>query len=56
MEVVSVIVDVALQKDAKIPFPIEEEYVILVEDAVGHIVGWPSHLVIKCAALVMLFT
>ncbi|KAI7746773.1 hypothetical protein M8C21_029597, partial [Ambrosia artemisiifolia] len=40
-----------LQKEAKVPVPIEEELVEKVEEVVGHVLSWPRHLVIHCSDL-----
>jgi hypothetical protein len=52
-DITRVTVDVALQGLAELPIPIEEEFIMEVNDAVGHILSWPSHLVIRCSDLVI---
>lgn len=53
---VEVVVDIALQKEAEVPVPLEVEFVYTVEEAVGHVLSWPSYLVIRCSDLVIKFT
>ncbi|CAI9261130.1 unnamed protein product [Lactuca saligna] len=36
---------------ALIPIPFEEEFIVKVKDALGHILSWPRHLVIRCSDL-----
>ncbi|CAH1443286.1 unnamed protein product [Lactuca virosa] len=31
-----------------IPIPLEEEFIVKVKDALGNILSWPRHLVIRC--------
>lgn len=50
-----VMMDIALQGQAKLPIPIEDEFIVHVSDAVGHILSWPRHLVIRCSELVIIY-
>jgi hypothetical protein len=47
--------EICLQGEALLPFPLEDEFIEKVKDAVGYIVRWPKHLVIQCSDLVRLF-
>lgn len=48
-------IETILQGEALVPFPLEEEFIVKVKDALGHILSWPRHLVIRCSDLVILF-
>nr|KAJ0205188.1 hypothetical protein LSAT_V11C500263950 [Lactuca sativa] len=50
-----VMIETILQGEALIPFPLEEEFIVEVKDALGHILSWPRHLVIQRSDLVILF-
>lgn len=47
-----VLMQICLQGEALLPIPIEEEFIDKVKDAVGFILSWPRHLVIRCSDLV----
>ncbi|KAE8672344.1 hypothetical protein F3Y22_tig00111843pilonHSYRG00019 [Hibiscus syriacus] len=47
----SVMMEMSVQGDASLPFPLDEEFIYKVKDAVGFIVKWPRHLVIRCSDL-----
>ncbi|CAH1450249.1 unnamed protein product [Lactuca virosa] len=38
-------------RESLIPIPLEEEFIVKVKDALGHILSWPRHLVIRCSDL-----
>nr|KAJ0220453.1 hypothetical protein LSAT_V11C200056840 [Lactuca sativa] len=40
-----------LQGEALIPISLEVEFIVKVKDALGHILSWPRHLVIRCSDL-----
>ncbi|KAJ0576486.1 putative Ulp1 protease family catalytic domain, papain-like cysteine peptidase superfamily [Helianthus annuus] len=46
-----VVLEICLHREALLPFPIKEEFIIEVGDAVGHVLSWPRHLVIRCSDL-----
>ncbi|KAK9062154.1 hypothetical protein SSX86_019340 [Deinandra increscens subsp. villosa] len=50
-ENIDVNLETSLQGEALIPFPIEDEFIEKVKDAVGYILSWPRHLVIQFADL-----
>ncbi|KAI7736508.1 hypothetical protein M8C21_033575 [Ambrosia artemisiifolia] len=50
-ENVEVKVEIALQTEAEVPNPVVEEFVETVADAIGHVLSWPSYLVIRCSDL-----
>ncbi|CAH1423010.1 unnamed protein product [Lactuca virosa] len=47
-ENIEVMMETILQGEALIPIPLEEEFIVKVKDALGHILSWPRHLVIRC--------
>ncbi|KAE8720902.1 hypothetical protein F3Y22_tig00017996pilonHSYRG00070 [Hibiscus syriacus] len=47
----SVMMEMSVQGDALLPFPLDEEFIYKVKDAVGFIVKWPRHLVIRYSDL-----
>ncbi|KAE8674381.1 hypothetical protein F3Y22_tig00111758pilonHSYRG00273 [Hibiscus syriacus] len=47
----SVMMKMSVQGDALLPFPLDEEFIYKVKDAVGFLVKWPRHLVIRCSDL-----
>ncbi|CAH1440586.1 unnamed protein product [Lactuca virosa] len=50
-ETFEVLMDRFLNGEAWLPIPVEEEFIVKVKDAVGHILSWPQHLVIRCSDL-----
>ncbi|KAJ0677830.1 putative Ulp1 protease family catalytic domain, papain-like cysteine peptidase superfamily [Helianthus annuus] len=46
-----VVLEICLHREALLPFPLKEEFIIEVGDAVGHVLSWPRHLVIRCSDL-----
>ncbi|XP_076919428.1 uncharacterized protein LOC143580218 [Bidens hawaiensis] len=50
-ENIEVVVEICVQGEALVPIPIEEELIEKVKDAVGFILRWPRHLVIRCSDL-----
>nr|KAJ0207771.1 hypothetical protein LSAT_V11C500246210 [Lactuca sativa] len=50
-ENIEVMIETILQGEALVPFPLEEEFIVKVKDALGHILRWPRHLVIRCSDL-----
>ncbi|CAI9259970.1 unnamed protein product [Lactuca saligna] len=50
-ENIEVMIETILQGEALVPFPLEEEFIVKVKDALGHILSWPRHLVIRCSNL-----
>ncbi|KAJ0580220.1 hypothetical protein HanHA300_Chr04g0126701 [Helianthus annuus] len=54
-ETAKVMMEVALQGETLLPIPLEEEYIEKVKEAVGHILSWPRHLVIRCSEMVISF-
>ncbi|KAI3813297.1 hypothetical protein L1987_18017 [Smallanthus sonchifolius] len=50
-ENIEVMMEVSIQGEALLPIPLEEEFITNVKDAVGHILTWPRHLVIRCSDL-----
>ncbi|CAH1439972.1 unnamed protein product [Lactuca virosa] len=50
-ENIHVMMETILQGEALIPIPLEEEFIVKVKDALGHILSWPRHLVIRCSDL-----
>ncbi|CAH1418455.1 unnamed protein product [Lactuca virosa] len=50
-ENIEVMMETILQGEALIPIPLEEEFIVKVKDALGHILSWPRHLVIRCSDL-----
>ncbi|KAI3732930.1 hypothetical protein L1987_64142 [Smallanthus sonchifolius] len=51
-EIIEVMMEICVQGEAFLPIPLEEELIMKVKDAVGHILSWPRHLVIRCSDLV----
>ncbi|KAE8663032.1 hypothetical protein F3Y22_tig00113123pilonHSYRG00118 [Hibiscus syriacus] len=47
----SEMMEMSVQEDALLPFPLDEEFIYKVKDAVGFLVKWPRHLVIRCSDL-----
>jgi len=52
---IEVKVETSVQAEALLPIPIHDEFVETVQDAIGYMLSWPSHLVIPCSGLVRLF-
>nr|KAJ0211768.1 hypothetical protein LSAT_V11C400208720 [Lactuca sativa] len=50
-ENIEVTMETIFQGEALIPIPLEEEFILKVKDALGHILSWPRHLVIRCSDL-----
>ncbi|KAK9075605.1 hypothetical protein SSX86_003931 [Deinandra increscens subsp. villosa] len=50
-ENIEVMVQTCVQGEASLPFPLEEEFVEKVQDALGYILRWPRHLVIQFSDL-----
>ncbi|KAI3695492.1 hypothetical protein L1987_78489 [Smallanthus sonchifolius] len=50
-ENIEVMMEVCVQVEAFLPIPLEEELIMKVKDAVGHILSWPRCLVIRCSDL-----
>ncbi|KAI3815296.1 hypothetical protein L1987_14958 [Smallanthus sonchifolius] len=50
-EIIEVMMEMCVQGEAFLPIPLEEELIMKVKDAVGHILSWPRHLVIRCSDL-----
>ncbi|KAE8701949.1 hypothetical protein F3Y22_tig00110503pilonHSYRG00256 [Hibiscus syriacus] len=50
-ENIEVMMEMSVQGDALLPFPLDEEFIYKVKNAVGFIVKWPRHLVIRCSDL-----
>nr|KAJ0198569.1 hypothetical protein LSAT_V11C700374080 [Lactuca sativa] len=50
-ENIEVMMETILQGEALIPIPLVEEFIMKVKDALGHILSWPRHLVIRCSDL-----
>ncbi|KAI3829424.1 hypothetical protein L1987_03548 [Smallanthus sonchifolius] len=50
-ENIEVMMEICVQGEAFLPIPLEEELIMKVKDAVGHILSWPRHLVIRCSDL-----
>nr|KAJ0226796.1 hypothetical protein LSAT_V11C100024300 [Lactuca sativa] len=50
-ENIEVMIETILQGEALVTFPLEEEFIVKVKDALGHILSWPRHLVIRCSNL-----
>nr|KAJ0199923.1 hypothetical protein LSAT_V11C600312300 [Lactuca sativa] len=50
-ENIEVMMETILQGEALLPIPLEEEFNVKVKDALGHILSWPRHLVIRCSDL-----
>ncbi|CAI9268030.1 unnamed protein product [Lactuca saligna] len=48
-ENIQVMMEAILQGEALIPIPLEEEFIVKVKDALGHILSWPRQLVIRCS-------
>ncbi|CAH1427292.1 unnamed protein product [Lactuca virosa] len=55
-ENIQVMMETILQGEALLPIPLEEDFIMKVKDALGHILSWPRHLVIRCSDLVILFS
>ena len=50
---IEVVMDSFVQGKELLPFPLEEQGIFIVEDAIGHVLTWPRHLVQKCSDLVI---
>ncbi|KAK9076248.1 hypothetical protein SSX86_004581 [Deinandra increscens subsp. villosa] len=50
-ENIEVMMETCVQGEALLPIPLEEEFVEKVKDALGYILSWPRHLVIRCSDL-----
>ncbi|KAF5763678.1 hypothetical protein HanXRQr2_Chr15g0683151 [Helianthus annuus] len=55
-EFLRVMLEICLHREALLPVPLEEEFIMEVGDAIGQILSWPRHLVIQCSDLVVLFS
>lgn len=51
-ENIEVFMETFMQGEALLPIPLEDEFIERVKDAVGHVLHWPRHLVIRCSDLV----
>ncbi|KAE8727748.1 hypothetical protein F3Y22_tig00005377pilonHSYRG00070 [Hibiscus syriacus] len=47
-ENIEVMMEMSVQGDALLPFPLDEEFIYKVKDVVRFLVKWPRHLVIRC--------
>jgi hypothetical protein len=52
---VEVRVDTCVKGEAALPVPVPEEFVEVVNDALGWILRWPKDLVISCTGSVRMF-
>nr|KAJ0223907.1 hypothetical protein LSAT_V11C200076590 [Lactuca sativa] len=52
-ENIEVMMETIFQGETLIPIPLEEEFIVKVKDALGHMLSWPRHLVIRCSDLVI---
>ncbi|KAE8712910.1 hypothetical protein F3Y22_tig00110221pilonHSYRG00091 [Hibiscus syriacus] len=50
-ENIKVMMEMSVQGDVLLPFPLDEELIYKVKDAVGLLMKWPRHLVIRCSNL-----
>ncbi|KAK9056189.1 hypothetical protein SSX86_027278 [Deinandra increscens subsp. villosa] len=50
-ENVEVMMELCVQGEALLPIPLKEEFIEKVKDALGCILSWPRHLVIRCSYL-----
>ena len=50
---VEVVMDSFVQGKELLPIPLEEQGILTVEAASGHVLTWPRHLVQKCSDLVI---
>ncbi|KAF5796781.1 hypothetical protein HanXRQr2_Chr08g0355831 [Helianthus annuus] len=50
-EFLRVMLEICLHREALLPVPLEEEFIMEVGDAIGQILSWPRHLVIPCSDL-----
>ncbi|KAE8683135.1 hypothetical protein F3Y22_tig00111213pilonHSYRG00118 [Hibiscus syriacus] len=50
-ENIEVMMEMSVQGDALLPFPLDEDFIYKVKDAVGFLVKWPRYLVIRCSDL-----
>ncbi|MFS7889183.1 hypothetical protein Hanom_Chr00s000003g01603971 [Helianthus anomalus] len=50
-EFLQVMLEICLHREALLPVPLEEEFIMEVGDAIGHILSWPRHLVVQCSDL-----
>ncbi|KAI3828016.1 hypothetical protein L1987_02106 [Smallanthus sonchifolius] len=50
-ENIEVMMEICVQGEAFLPIQLEEELIVKVKDAVGHILSWPRPLVIRCSDL-----
>ncbi|KAE8692580.1 hypothetical protein F3Y22_tig00110831pilonHSYRG00032 [Hibiscus syriacus] len=50
-ENIEVMMEMSVQGDSLLSFPLDEEFIYKVKEAVGFIVKWPRHLVIRCSDL-----
>ncbi|KAI3820358.1 hypothetical protein L1987_07904 [Smallanthus sonchifolius] len=50
-EKIEVRMEICVQGEAFLPIPLEEELIMKVKDALGHILSWLRHLVIRCSDL-----
>ncbi|KAJ0711979.1 hypothetical protein HanOQP8_Chr09g0329881 [Helianthus annuus] len=55
-EFLRVMLEICLHREALLPVPLEEGFIMEVGDAIGQILSWPRHLVIQCSDLVILFS
>nr|KAJ0202978.1 hypothetical protein LSAT_V11C500251850 [Lactuca sativa] len=52
-ENIQVMMETILQEEALLPIPLEDDFIMKVKDALGHILSWPRHLVIRCSDLIL---
>nr|KAJ0208468.1 hypothetical protein LSAT_V11C500241660 [Lactuca sativa] len=50
-ENIQVMIEIPLLGESLLLIPLEEEFIVKVKDALGHILCWPRHLVIRCSDL-----
>ncbi|CAI9290686.1 unnamed protein product [Lactuca saligna] len=50
-ENIEVMMETNLQREALIPILLEQVFIVKVKDALGHILSWQRHLVIRCSDL-----
>ena len=52
-ENIQVVMESFVQGKELLPIPLEEQGILTVEAAIGHVLTWPRHLVQKCSDLVI---
>ncbi|XP_076938369.1 uncharacterized protein LOC143606498 [Bidens hawaiensis] len=50
-ENITVMMECSIKGDSLLPIPLDEEFIYKVKDGVGHILSWPTHLVIRSSDL-----